>query len=92
MFDLRADSHLRISNLYKDIIASGNTQSSEVKDYIRDKIRSGKFLIRSIHRRQQTIFNIGQQIVSRQRDFLEHGPSHLKHNDDGRSCRCRGDA
>jgi len=70
--------HLRISNLYKDIIASGNTQSGEVKDYIRDKIRGGKFLIRSIHQRQQTIFNIAEQIVSRQRDFLEHGPSHLK--------------
>lgn len=70
--------HLRISNLYKDIIASGNTQSSDVKDYIRDKIRSGKFLIRSIHQRQQTILNIAWQIVSRQRDFLEHGPSHLK--------------
>src|SRR6201997_3748276 len=70
--------HLRISNLYKDIIGSGNTQTSEVKDYIRDKIRSGKFLIRSIHQRQQTIMNIAQQIVSRQRDFLEHGTSHLK--------------
>jgi RNA polymerase sigma-54 factor len=70
--------HLRISNLYKDIIASGNTQTSDVKDYIRDKIRSGKFLIRSIHQRQQTILNIARQIVSRQRDFLEHGPSHLK--------------
>jgi RNA polymerase sigma-54 factor len=70
--------HLRISNLYKDIIASGNTQSSDVKDYIRDKIRSGKFLIRSIHQRQQTILNIARQIVWRQRDFLEHGPSHLK--------------
>jgi RNA polymerase sigma-54 factor len=70
--------HLRISNVYKDIIASGNNQTSEVKNYVRDKIRSGKFLIRSIHQRQQTIFNIAQQIVSRQRDFLEHGPSHLK--------------
>ena len=70
--------HLRISNLYKDIIASGNTQTSDVKDYVRDKIRSGKFLIRSIHQRQQTILNIARQIVSRQRDFLEHGPSHLK--------------
>jgi RNA polymerase sigma-54 factor len=70
--------HLRISNLYKDIIASGEAQSSDVKDYIRDKIRSGKFLIRSIHQRQQTIMNIAQQIVSRQRDFFEHGPSHLK--------------
>jgi RNA polymerase sigma-54 factor len=70
--------HLRISNLYKDIIGSGDAQTSDVKDYIRDKIRSGKFLIRSIHQRQQTIMNIAQQIVSRQHDFLEHGPSHLK--------------
>src|SRR5213594_434297 len=69
--------HLRISNLYKDIIAQGNN-GAEVKDYIRDKIRSGKFLIRSIHQHQQTISNIAHQIVSRQRDFLEHGPSHLK--------------
>jgi RNA polymerase sigma-54 factor len=70
--------HLRISNLYKDIIASGDSQGADVKDYVRDKIRSGKFLIRSIHQRQQTISNIAQEIVSRQRDFLDHGPSHLK--------------
>jgi RNA polymerase sigma-54 factor len=69
--------HLRISNIYKDIVAQGDN-GAEVKDYIRDKIRSGKFLIRSIHQRQQTIFNIAQQIVTRQRDFVEHGPSHLK--------------
>src|SRR5213075_2408465 len=69
--------HLRISNTYKDIMAQGNN-GSEVKDYIRDKFRSGKFLIRSIHQRQQTISNIAQQIVSRQQDFFEHGSSHLK--------------
>ena len=69
--------HLRISNTYKDIMAQDGN-GSEIKDYIRDKIRSGKFLIRSIHQRQQTISNIAQQIVSRQRDFFEHGSSHLK--------------
>ncbi len=69
--------HLRISNTYKDIMAQDGN-GSEVKDYIRDKIRSGKFLIRSIHQRQQTISNIAHQIVSRQRDFFEHGTSHLK--------------
>jgi RNA polymerase sigma-54 factor len=69
--------HLRISNVYKDIIAQ-DSNGSEVKDYIRNKIRSGKFLIRSIHQRQQTISGIAHQIVSRQRDFFEHGPSHLK--------------
>src|ERR671929_114352 len=69
--------HLRISNTYKDIMAQDGN-GSEVKDYIRDKIRSGKFLIKSIHQRQQTISNIAHQIVKRQRDFFEHGSSHLK--------------
>ncbi len=69
--------HLRISNTYKDIMAQDGN-GSDVKDYIRDKIRSGKFLIKSIHQRQQTISNIAQQIVSRQREFFDHGSSHLK--------------
>jgi RNA polymerase sigma-54 factor len=69
--------HLRISNTYKDIM-SQDGNGSEVKDYIRDKIRSGKFLIKSIHQRQQTISNIAHQIVQRQREFLDHGSAHLK--------------
>src|SRR6202048_2177696 len=69
--------HLRISNTYKDIMAQDGN-GGEVKDYIRDKIRSGKFLIKSIHQRQQTISNIAHQIVSRQRDFFDHGSSQLK--------------
>lgn len=68
--------HLRISNTYKDLMAQENN-GAEVKDYIRDKIRSGKFLIKSIHQRQQTISNIAHEIVGRQKDFLESGPSAL---------------
>ena len=69
--------HLRISNTYKDIMSQDGS-GGEVKDYIRDKIRSGKFLIKSIHQRQQTISNIAHQIVDRQKEFLEHGAAHLK--------------
>ena len=68
---------LRISNTYKDIMAQ-NGNGSEVKDYIRDKIRSGKFLIKSIHQRQQTISNIAHEIVSRQQEFLDRGTAYLK--------------
>ena len=69
--------HLRISNTYKDLMAQeGN--GNDVKDYIRDKIRSGKFLIKSIHQRQQTISNIAHEIVARQKEFLEKGPVSLK--------------
>lgn len=69
--------HLRISNTYKDIM-SQDGNGSEVKDYIRDKIRSGKFLIKSIHQRQQTISNIAHEIVKRQREFLDKGSAFLK--------------
>lgn len=69
--------HLRISNTYKDLMAS-DRNGSDVREYIREKIRSGKFLIKSIHQRQQTISNIAHQIVDRQKEFLEYGPSALK--------------
>ncbi len=79
MISLNGDQipHLRISNTYKDLM-SKDGNGSDVKDYIRDKIRSGKFLIKSIHQRQQTISNIAHEIVSRQKEFLEYGPSSLK--------------
>ena len=69
--------HLRISNTYKDLMAQ-DTNKDDVREYIREKIRSGKFLIKSIHQRQQTISNIAHEIVARQKEFLEVGPSGLK--------------
>ncbi len=68
---------LRISNVYKDLMAQANS-SSEIRDYIRDKIRAGKFLIKSIHQRQQTITNIAKEIVKRQAEFFEKGVTFLK--------------
>src|SRR5256886_9429338 len=58
--------HLRISNTYKDLMAQPDS-SQEAREYIRAKIRAGKFLINSLHQRQQTILNIAKAIVKRQR-------------------------
>ena len=69
--------HVRISNVYKDLMAQGEN-SAEVKNYIREKIRAGNFLIKSLHQRQQTILNIGREIVKRQREFMDKGVAHLK--------------
>jgi RNA polymerase sigma-54 factor len=69
--------HLRISNTYKDLMAQGEN-SAEVRNYIREKIRAGKFLIKSLHQRQQTILNIAREIVQRQREFMEKGVAFLK--------------
>jgi RNA polymerase sigma-54 factor len=69
--------HLRISNVYKDLMSQGQN-TAEVKNYIREKIRAGKFLIKSLHQRQTTIANIAREIVKRQREFMEKGVAHLK--------------
>jgi len=69
--------HLRISNTYKDLMSQAGN-SPEVLNYIREKIRAGKFLIKSLHQRQETILNIGNEIVKRQREFMEKGVAHLR--------------
>jgi RNA polymerase sigma-54 factor len=69
--------HLRISNTYKDLMSQGEN-SAEVRNYIREKIRAGKFLIKSLYQRQQTILNIANEIVKRQRDFMDKGVAFLK--------------
>lgn len=68
---------IRISNSYKDMLVQSK-DSREVREYIRSKIRDGKFLIKSIHQRQNTILKIAQEIVNRQGDFMEKGVSTLK--------------
>ncbi len=69
--------HLRISNTYKDLMSQGSN-SAEVRNYIREKIRAGKFLIKSLHQRQQTILNIANEIVRRQKEFMGKGVAALK--------------
>ncbi len=69
--------HVRISHHYRTLMDNPETQD-EVKDYIRERIRSGAFLIRSIEQRQQTIFRIATEIVAKQTDFLDQGVSMLK--------------
>jgi RNA polymerase sigma-54 factor len=69
--------HLRINKTYRDLMTQSRN-GGEVRDYIREKIRSGKFLIKSIHQRQQTILNIAIEIVKRQNDFLDSGTAFLK--------------
>jgi len=68
---------LRISDTYKDLLAN-NGHDAGLRNYLRDKIRAGKFLIKCLHQRQQTIQSIATEIVKRQKDFFEHGISHLK--------------
>lgn len=68
---------LRVSDTYKDLIGTTGNDLT-VRDYLKDKIRSGKFLIKCLQLRQQTLYNIATAIVQRQTEFFEHGTSGLK--------------
>ena len=50
----------------------------EVKTYVRQKINGGSFLIKAIQQRQHTLERICHLILSVQKEFMEHGVSHLK--------------
>jgi RNA polymerase sigma-54 factor len=68
---------LRIGDAYKDMLSQSNTDR-EVRDYLREKIRGGRFFIRCVQQRQHTLLNIAREIVERQRDFFDLGPAHLR--------------
>lgn len=68
---------LRISPAYKEMIATGKIIGKD-KEYIREKIRAGRFLMNSIEQRQQTIERITEEILKYQEDFFEYGVSKLK--------------
>jgi len=69
---------LRISNLYREVLAKGGGAPKETKDYVQDKVRSALWLIKSIHQRQRTIYKVMQSIIKHQRDFFERGIAHLR--------------
>jgi len=68
---------LRISNTYRELIAKG-TLSKQEREYLRERMRSGKFLINSIEQRQQTIERITREVIKVQTDFFEKGVSRLR--------------
>ena len=68
---------VRISKYYRSLLSDADT-NADVRGYVQERIRSGAFLIRSIHQRQQTIQRIATEIVRVQTEFLDKGIAHLK--------------
>lgn len=68
---------LRISGTYKEMLAKGTLSKSE-KEFMLERMRSGKFLISSIEQRQQTIERITREILKFQKEFFEVGVSKLR--------------
>ena len=68
---------LRISNAYKEMLAKGNLSKQE-REFLIERMRSGKFLINSIEQRQQTIERITREILRLQEEFFDVGVTKLR--------------
>jgi RNA polymerase sigma-54 factor len=69
---------LRISPTYKRMLDERQPGSEETRSYVKDKLRSALWLLKSVDQRQRTIFKVAESIVRHQRGFLDHGITELK--------------
>jgi RNA polymerase sigma-54 factor len=70
---------LRINGSYRNMLNSMDSKSDgETVNYIKDKIRSAVWLIKSLDQRQRTIYKVAESIVKHQREFLEKGIDFLR--------------
>lgn len=69
--------NLRINDFYKDMIGTARTDS-KTRQFLRDQIRDGRSLIRSISLRQETILAIAYKLIEHQPLFLDKGHRHLR--------------
>lgn len=66
---------LRLSGYYKSLM--GETEDQEVKEYLTDKVRQAKWVVRSIEQRRSTLMNCAECILDVQEAFFRKGPGHL---------------
>lgn len=70
---------LKISKLYQEMLKKGaGKKSDEASEFVKDKLRSAEWLIKSIQNRQRTIEKVAKTIVSRQQEFFKKGPKALR--------------
>ena len=67
---------LSISRVYKDIL--NNKEDKSMENYVKEKLNSAMFLIKSIEQRKSTLLRILEKIVEKQNDYFEKGQKYLK--------------
>ena len=67
---------LNINSLYKEIIK--NDKDIEAVEYVKEKLNSAMFLIKSIEQRKNTVYRVLEEILVVQKDYFDLGDEHLK--------------
>jgi len=67
---------LRLANYSR--LLNNSEVGADTKEYLQERLRSARWLVKSIYQRLQTIFKVANSIVKFQRPFFEHGVGHLR--------------
>ena len=67
---------LRISRLYRKILQQ--KQGLPESKYVKEKLDSALWLMKSIQHRQKAIYRVARSIVREQQAFFKRGPAHLR--------------
>src|SRR4029079_4198386 len=71
---------LRVSRAYRRMLQTMRSEGrqNEAQQFIKDKIRSAVWLIKSLDQRQRTIYKVAASIIRQQREFLDKGIEYLR--------------
>ena len=69
---------LRISPIYRRMLDDKENRSEATRSYVKEKLRSALWLLKSVDQRQRTIYKVAESIVRHQRGFLDNGIGHLR--------------
>jgi RNA polymerase sigma-54 factor len=69
---------LRINPIYKELIKKQSTSSPEERKYVKEKLEQARWFLNAINQRRSTMIKTMEAVVEEQKDFFEHGMSHLK--------------
>ena len=78
MLNDRNVPRLMISSGYSKLLEKKTDTPPEARKYLVDKLNSARWFINAIEQRRFTILRASKAIVESQKEFLEHGISHLK--------------
>jgi RNA polymerase sigma-54 factor len=74
----RSVPKLQISNTYLHLIQRGSKAPKADKQFIRDKLNTANWLIKSIEQRKSSMLKVMHAILEEQKEFFEKGPAFLK--------------
>lgn len=69
---------LSINNVYKALVAGDENNDKAAREYVKNKINSAVFLIKSIEQRKSTLYAVLNEIIDYQREYFDNGIKYLK--------------